>query len=43
MFFKTSTVFKVYETRKGAENYIAKMTGVDLHIEVIDNRFFVVG
>jgi Ca-activated chloride channel family protein len=27
MFFKTSTVFKVYETRKGAENYIAKMTG----------------
>lgn len=43
MFFKTSTVFKVYETQKAAERYIAKMTGVELHIEIIDNRFFVVG
>lgn len=43
MFFKTDTVFKVYETQKGAERYIAKMTGVELRIEIIDNRFFVVG
>ena len=43
MFFKTATVYKVYETRKGAENYIAKMIGCELRIEVIDNRFFVVG
>lgn len=41
MFFKTSTVYKVYTTRKGAENYIAKWN-IDAQIEVIDNKFFVV-
>ena len=45
MFFKTSTIYKVYQTQKGAENYIARhFTGrADITIEEIDNKFFVVG
>ena len=42
MFFKDSVVFKVYLTRKGAESYIAKHN-LKAHIELIDNKFFVVG
>jgi hypothetical protein len=42
MFFKNSTIYKVYGTRKGAETYIARYS-IDARIEVIDNRFFVVG
>ncbi len=42
MFFKTGTVYKVYLTRKGAESYIAKHN-LDANIELIDNKFFVVG
>jgi hypothetical protein len=44
MFFKTSTVYKGYSTRKGAENYIARFKlSADTRIEVIDGRFWVVG
>jgi len=39
-----TTIFKVYKTRKGAELFIARyLTSTpSAHIEVIDNKFFVV-
>jgi hypothetical protein len=39
-----STIFKVYQTQKGAELFIARyLTNIqNAHIEVIDNKFFVV-
>lgn len=43
MFFKTATVYKGFATRKGAENYIARYNISDVHIEVINDRFWVVG
>lgn len=43
MFFKTTTIYKVYESRKGAENYIARYNLTNTVIEEIDGRFFVVG
>jgi hypothetical protein len=42
MFFKDKTIYKVFATRKGAEAYIARWS-VEANIEIIDNRFFVVG
>jgi hypothetical protein len=42
MFFKDKTIYKVFATRKGAESYISRWS-VQANIEVIDNRFFVVG
>jgi hypothetical protein len=42
MFFKNYTVYKVYLTRKGAEAFINRYK-VQAHIEVIDNKFYVVG
>jgi hypothetical protein len=35
------TIYKVYETRKGAEAYITRFN-IDAVIEVINNRFFVI-
>lgn len=44
MFFKTQTVYKVFLTRRGAENYIARwLQNQNAAIEVIDNKFYVVG
>ena len=43
MYFKTSTIYKVYGTRKGAEAYIARHSLTNVAVEVIDNKFFVVG
>ena len=45
MFFKTSTIYKGFNTRRGAESYIARWLSNDttIRIEVIDNRFWVVG
>mgnify|MGYP006921312728 CR=1 FL=1 len=44
MFFKTSTVYKGFATRKGAENYIARFNlSSDTRIEIINDRFWVVG
>jgi hypothetical protein len=44
MFFKTQTVYKVFLTRRGAENYIARwLQNQNAVIEVIDNKFYVVG
>jgi len=44
MFFKSDTIFKVFKTRKGAENYIARhFSGRYITIQEIDNKFFVVG
>jgi len=39
-----STIFKVYQTQKGAELFIARYltTSKMLTFEVIDNKFFVV-
>jgi hypothetical protein len=42
MFFKTSTIYKVYGTRRGAESYIARWS-LEAHIQVIDSKFYVVG
>ena len=42
MFFKTSTVYKVYTTRKGAEGYTARNSSVKLAIEEISGMFYVV-
>jgi hypothetical protein len=42
MFFKTATIYKVCNTRKGAENYIARWNVEDAEIQEIDNRFWVV-
>ena len=42
MFFKTSTIYKVYGTRKGAESYIARKSLTGATVEVIDNKFYVV-
>lgn len=41
MFFKTSTVYKVYNTERGAQNYINKFN-LDAHIEQISGFFYVV-
>jgi hypothetical protein len=43
MFFKTNTIYKVYESRKGAENYTARHNLTNTVIEEIGGRFFVVG
>lgn len=43
MFFKTTTIYKVYNSRKGAENFIARCAGSQLAIELIGDKFFVVG
>ena len=43
MFFKTSTIYKVYTSRKGAENYTARHNLTNTVIEEIGGRFFVVG
>jgi hypothetical protein len=44
MFFKTSTIYKVYKTQKGADAYISSKLAhcPNAHVEVIDNKFFVV-
>jgi len=44
MFFKSDTIFKVYQTQKGADAYISSKLAhcPTAHVEVIDNRFFVV-
>jgi hypothetical protein len=43
MFFKTATVYKGFGTHRGAENYIARYNLTDVRIEVINDRFWVVG
>lgn len=42
MFFKDKTIYKVFLTRKGAEAYVSRWS-VQANIEVIDNKFYVVG
>lgn len=43
MFFNTTTIYKVYESRKGAENFTARHNLTNTVIEEIGGRFFVVG
>lgn len=43
MFFKDSTIYKVYTSLKSAESYIARHNTGNMAIEEIGGRFFVVG
>jgi hypothetical protein len=44
MFFKTSTVYKVYTTQKGAERFIARVLPNDpnARVEAMGGNFYVV-
>jgi hypothetical protein len=44
MNFQNDMVLRVYETRKGAERFIGKHYANDarVHIQIIDNRFFII-
>jgi hypothetical protein len=42
MFFKTATVFKMYGTRKGAENFISRTGIAGLVVEEMGGNFYVV-
>ena len=43
MFFKDSTVYKVYSSLKGAEAFVARHNTGNMAIESIGDKFFVVG
>jgi hypothetical protein len=42
MFTNPATIYKVLQTRKGAENYVARWNIDDVEIQEIDGRFWVV-